>query len=66
MSTPECIPDKSILKELRITQRLSSYVQVRILAFFGHISRRDNDSIELVVVQGRSKGTRSLGRSADP
>ncbi|CAH2257805.1 jg8961 [Pararge aegeria aegeria] len=46
-----------------ITQRLSSIVQARILTFFGHVSRRDNDSIERLVVQGRIEGTRSRGRS---
>ncbi|CAH2265177.1 jg16833 [Pararge aegeria aegeria] len=55
--------NKSILEELGITQRLSSIVQTRILTFFGHVSRRDNDSIERLVVQGRIEGTRSRGRS---
>ncbi|CAH2234190.1 jg16639 [Pararge aegeria aegeria] len=54
---------KAILEELGITQRLSSIVQARILTFFGHVSRRDNDSIERLVVQGRIEGTRSRGRS---
>ncbi|CAH2251806.1 jg13784 [Pararge aegeria aegeria] len=55
--------NKAILEELGITQRLSSIVQARILTFFGHVSRRDNDSIERLVVQGRIEGTRSRGRS---
>ncbi|CAH2265132.1 jg9284 [Pararge aegeria aegeria] len=42
--------NKAILEELCITQRLSSIVQARILTFFGHVSRRDNDSIERLVV----------------
>ncbi|CAH2268550.1 jg2237 [Pararge aegeria aegeria] len=55
----------AILEELGITQRLSSIVQARILSFFGHVSRRDNDSIERLVVQGRIEGTRSRGRLRD-
>ncbi|CAH2243112.1 jg14408 [Pararge aegeria aegeria] len=55
--------NKAILEELGITQRLSSIVQARILTFFGHVSRRDNDSIERLVVHGRIEGTRSRGRS---
>ncbi|CAH2237632.1 jg18857 [Pararge aegeria aegeria] len=55
--------NKAILEELGITQRLSSIVQARTLTFFGHVSRRDNDSIERLVVQGRIEGTRSRGRS---
>ncbi|CAH2260556.1 jg18261 [Pararge aegeria aegeria] len=55
--------NKAILEELSITQRLSSIVQARILTFFGHVSRRDNDSIERLVVQGRIEGSRSRGRS---
>lgn len=53
----------SILQELGIKQRLSSVVQSRILQYFGHVSRRGNDSIERLVVQGRVEGTRSRGRS---
>ncbi|CAH2265489.1 jg10063 [Pararge aegeria aegeria] len=55
--------NKSILEELGITQRLSSIVQARILTFIGHVSRRDNDSIGRLVVQGRIERTRSRGRS---
>ncbi|KAL4713787.1 hypothetical protein ACJJTC_012304 [Scirpophaga incertulas] len=35
----------------------------RILTFFGHVSRRGDDSIERLVVQGSVKGTRPRGRS---
>lgn len=53
----------SILQELGIKRRLSDLVQTRILKFFGHVSRRDTDSIERLVVQGRVEGTRPRGRS---
>lgn len=56
-------PLVSILQELGIKQRLSSIVQSRILTFFGHISRRDNTSVERLVVQGKVEGTRPRGRS---
>lgn len=54
--------NKSILKELHIRDRLSSIVQLRILKFFGHISRNEN-SIERLVVQGHVEGKRLRGRS---
>ncbi|CAH2258571.1 jg12380 [Pararge aegeria aegeria] len=38
-------------------------VQVRILSFFGHVSRRNDVSIERLVVQGKVEGTRARGRS---
>ncbi|CAH2260387.1 jg15518 [Pararge aegeria aegeria] len=43
--------NESILDELSIKQRLSSAVQLRILSFFGHVSRRNDVSIERLVVQ---------------
>ncbi|KAI8422423.1 hypothetical protein MSG28_006263 [Choristoneura fumiferana] len=52
----------SILKELHIKDRLSSTVQLRILKFFGHISRNEN-SMERLVVQGQVEGRRARGRS---
>ncbi|CAH2264878.1 jg5707 [Pararge aegeria aegeria] len=48
--------NESILDELSIKQRLSSAVQVRILSFFGHVSRRNDVSIERLVVQGKVEG----------
>ncbi|CAH2257430.1 jg15810 [Pararge aegeria aegeria] len=35
----------SILQEIGIKKRLSALVQSRILKFFGHVSRRESDSI---------------------
>ncbi|CAH2242819.1 jg11752 [Pararge aegeria aegeria] len=55
--------NESILDELSIKQRLSSAVQVRILSFFGHVSRSNNVSIERLVVQGKVEGSRARGRS---
>ncbi|KAJ8709300.1 hypothetical protein PYW07_001902 [Mythimna separata] len=52
----------SILKELNVKERLSSAVQIRILKFFGHITRNE-DSMERLVVQGKVEGKRSRGRS---
>ncbi len=52
----------SILKELNIKERLSSTVQIRILRFFGHVTRKE-DSMERLVVQGQMEGKRSRGRS---
>ncbi|KAL4710715.1 hypothetical protein ACJJTC_004360 [Scirpophaga incertulas] len=46
-----------------LTVGLSSIVQGRILAFFGHVSRRDDTSVERLVVQGSVEGTRARGRS---
>ncbi|CAH2234708.1 jg4694 [Pararge aegeria aegeria] len=34
-----------------------------ILSFFGHVSRRNDVSIERLVVQGKVEGTRARGRS---
>ncbi|CAH2217790.1 jg14095 [Pararge aegeria aegeria] len=44
-------------------KRLSCTVQARIFSFFGHVSRRNNVSIERLVVQRRVEGTRARGRS---
>ncbi|CAH2235308.1 jg5878 [Pararge aegeria aegeria] len=52
----------SILEELKVKERLSSTVQIRILKFFGHITRNKH-SMELLVVQGKVEGKRSRGRS---
>ncbi|CAH2239999.1 jg3427 [Pararge aegeria aegeria] len=55
--------NESILDELGKKQRLSSAVQARILSFFGHVSRRNDLSIERLVVRGKVEGTRTRGRS---
>lgn len=53
----------SILKELQITERLSKECRRRILAFFGHISRKGEDCLEKLIVQGKVEGRRPRGRS---
>ncbi|CAH2211480.1 jg22989 [Pararge aegeria aegeria] len=52
----------SIVEVLKVKERLSSTVQIRILNFFGHITRNDH-SMERIVVQGKLEGKRSRGRS---
>ncbi|CAH2239279.1 jg21906 [Pararge aegeria aegeria] len=52
----------SIIREL-IKHRLSTLVHSRILKFLGHVFRRDNNSIERLVVQGKVEGTRARGIS---
>ncbi|CAH2234371.1 jg23673 [Pararge aegeria aegeria] len=61
VSWTEFCTNISILQEIGIKKRLSALVQSRILKFFGHVSRRESDSIERFVVQG--KVARGLGRS---
>lgn len=63
VSWTEFRTNASILDELSIKERLSTQVRSRILKFFGHVSRRGNDSIERLVVQGKVEGTRPRGRS---
>uniref|UniRef100_A0A2H1W7G4 SFRICE_021062 n=1 Tax=Spodoptera frugiperda TaxID=7108 RepID=A0A2H1W7G4_SPOFR len=63
VSWTEFRTNASILQELGIKQRLSTLVQSRILKLFGHISRRDNDSLDRLVVQGKVEGSRPRGRS---
>lgn len=48
----------SILNELNITDRLTKNIQRSILQYFGHIMRRDNDSLERLVIQGKVEGRR--------
>ncbi|XP_063547168.1 uncharacterized protein LOC134754758 [Cydia strobilella] len=48
----------SILQEFKVTQRLSAIVHSRILRYFGHITRKEDDAMERLVVQGRVDGTR--------
>ncbi|CAH2242693.1 jg7590 [Pararge aegeria aegeria] len=55
-------PNVLILEELKVKERLSSTVQIRILKFFGHITRNKH-SMERLVVQGKVEGKRSRGRS---
>lgn len=53
----------SILEELQINVRLSTIVRQRILKFFGHVSRRKDDNLEKLMIQGKIEGKRPRGRS---
>ncbi|CAH2227199.1 jg14603 [Pararge aegeria aegeria] len=53
----------SILRQLKITSRLSTTCLKRILEYFGHIARRDGDNLEKIVVTGKVEGKRPRGRS---
>ncbi|CAH2260598.1 jg18276 [Pararge aegeria aegeria] len=46
----------SILRQLKITRRLSTTCLKRILEYFGHIARRDGDNLENIVVTGKVEG----------
>ncbi|CAH2229632.1 jg27448 [Pararge aegeria aegeria] len=45
----------SILRQLKITRRLSNPCLQRILEYFVHIARRDGDDLEKIVVTGKWK-----------
>lgn len=53
----------SINNEINEAQRLSQIVLARILKFFGHINRRDDNNLEKLVIQGKMEGKRPRGRS---
>lgn len=53
----------SILKELKVTTRLSSICLQRVLEYFGHIARKDGGNLEKLVVTGKIEGKRPRGRS---
>lgn len=55
--------NQSIRLELKVPTSLSAVVKSRILSYFGHISRRGNDSVERLMVQGTVDGNRARGRS---
>ncbi|CAH2267501.1 jg22589 [Pararge aegeria aegeria] len=52
-----------ILSQLKIKTRLSTICLQRILSYFGHITRRGNESIEKLIVVGYVEGKRPCGRS---
>jgi hypothetical protein len=54
----------SILQELSITVRLSSVRLERILKYFGHVARRGEESLEKLILVGKTAGTRPRGRSS--
>ncbi|KAL4149349.1 hypothetical protein QTP88_003311 [Uroleucon formosanum] len=53
----------SILAMLNIETRLAVVCKQRILRFFGHIIRRDESSLEKLVIEGKIEGKRSRGRT---
>ncbi|CAH2268400.1 jg6269 [Pararge aegeria aegeria] len=53
----------SILRQLKITRRLSTTCLHRILEYFGHIARRDGDNILKIVVTGKVEGNGPRGCS---
>jgi len=53
----------SILNELSITDRLSTLCRRRILRYFGHITRREHNNLDMLIVQGKVEGRRPRGRS---
>ncbi|CAH2228347.1 jg2703 [Pararge aegeria aegeria] len=53
----------SILRQLKITRRLSTTCLKRIFEYFGHIARRDGDNLEKIVVIGKVEEKRPRGRS---
>lgn len=55
--------DESILNELNITDRLSTICRRRIFQYFGHVSRRNQDNLEKLIVQGKIERRRLRGRS---
>ncbi|CAH2230531.1 jg8859 [Pararge aegeria aegeria] len=54
----------SILRQLKITRRLSTTCLKRTLEYFGHIARRDGDNLEKIVVTGKVEGKRPRIKSA--
>ena len=55
--------NKSILDQLKVTTRLSTICYQRVLSYFGHIARRQPDSLDKLVVLGKVEGKRPRGRS---
>ncbi|KAJ0184104.1 hypothetical protein K1T71_000527 [Dendrolimus kikuchii] len=61
-SATKCLQRKST-RFKHTVHRLSSIVQGCILTFFGHITRREDTSVERLVVQGKMDGKRARRRS---
>jgi hypothetical protein len=53
----------SILRWIGVEKRLSAICAERILRFFGHIARRDHNSLEKTIMVGRVEGSRGRGRA---
>ena len=55
--------NQSILNDVGITDRLSTICRRHILQYFNHITRRGEDNLEKLIVQGKVEGRRPRGRS---
>ena len=53
---------KSVLEEVQPANRLLSFVRSQMMSYFGHVARRDGESLEKVIMQGRVEGKRTPGR----
>ncbi|PZC71172.1 hypothetical protein B5X24_HaOG213942 [Helicoverpa armigera] len=53
----------SILRELKISSRLSTECLRKVLQYFGHIARKDGGNLERLIVTGKVDGKRPRGRS---
>ncbi|CAH2241864.1 jg16253 [Pararge aegeria aegeria] len=53
----------SILSQLKIKTRLSTICLQRILSYFGHITRRGNESIDKLIVVGNVEGKETGART---
>jgi hypothetical protein len=55
----------SIMEELKVPNRLSTFVNKRMLQFFGHVVRRDGENLEKIIMEGKVEGRRPRGRTAN-
>lgn len=53
----------SILRQFKISSRLSSECLYRILNYFGHIARKDDGNLEKLIVTGKVEGKKPRGCS---
>jgi hypothetical protein len=52
----------SVLEEIGVTKRLLHTINIQMLRYFGHISRRRGNNIEKDIMQGLIEGKRKRGR----
>lgn len=55
--------NQSVADEIQIPDQLSKIINRSILKYYGHISRRDDDNLERLIIQGKMEGKRPRGRS---
>ena len=51
-----------VLEQIDTPDRLCDTIDRIKLKYFGHVSRREGDNLEKIIVQGRVEGTRKRGR----